>query len=432
MGSEREKRIIVSLTSYPKRIHAVSEVVRTMCAQTYRADKIVLYLAREQFEDGILPKELEQFSEYGFEIHWCDEDLGSHKKYYYAFREYPDDIIITVDDDFCFSKNMIEELIIYHKKYPECVITRRAHLITADDESGRGIAPYLEWDLLSFKYIGIPRMDLFATGGGGVLYPPRIFPEEVLNKDHIIKYCFYADDIWLKVMEVLAAVPVVQAVPFFVDKPMPEYANDGLFQRQNAGRGNDEQLENLLNIYDKFNGGEGLLIKRIFSDGKILYSDKGKSRYSDLIRIEKALLQKQLEDKNAVIYGIEKEAEIYYESIKRHELQDRIKAFVTSSINKETPQRLFQIPVKQYTDYIDSGISYIIAVSDECRDKIINDLLESGISKSRIIEINDYLKRAAYLLRNTKEYRRRPRELWRRAKRKLLRICGRTDGLKND
>lgn len=111
----------------------MSEVVKTICAQTYRADKIVLYLAKEQFVDGILPKEQKQFGEYGFEIHWRDEDLCSHKKHFYAFQEYPDDIIITVDDDFLYNKKMIEELIYYHRIYPKYVITRRAHLITAAD-----------------------------------------------------------------------------------------------------------------------------------------------------------------------------------------------------------------------------------------------------------------------------------------------------------
>lgn len=143
-----------------------------------------------------------------------------------------------------------------------------------------------------------------------------------------------------------------------------------MFQRQNAGRGNDEQLENLLNLYDKINGEEGFVVKRIFSDGKMLYSDKGKSRYCDLIRIEKELLQKQLGDKKAVICGIEEEAQLYYESIKRHGLKDRIKTFVVVFINKEMPKRLFHIPVRNYTDYIDTEIGYIIAVSDEYRDLV--------------------------------------------------------------
>ena len=34
----------------------------------------------------------------GLTIRFC-EDLKAHKKYYYAFKEYPDDIVITVDDD---------------------------------------------------------------------------------------------------------------------------------------------------------------------------------------------------------------------------------------------------------------------------------------------------------------------------------------------
>ena len=49
-------------------------------------------------------------------IEFKDEDLRSHKKYYYTIKEYPDDIMITVDDDIFYRSDMIAKLMAYHKK----------------------------------------------------------------------------------------------------------------------------------------------------------------------------------------------------------------------------------------------------------------------------------------------------------------------------
>ena len=41
-----------------------------------------------------------------------------------------------------------------------------------------------------------PSHFLFATGVGAVLYEPKLFDKEVLNKNAIIENCKYGDDIW--------------------------------------------------------------------------------------------------------------------------------------------------------------------------------------------------------------------------------------------
>src|SRR5699024_12638905 len=62
--------------------------------QTYPPDKIILWLAKEQFEGrNTLPNNLLDLEKRGLEIVFCDEDLRSHKKYYYAIKKFSKDIL---------------------------------------------------------------------------------------------------------------------------------------------------------------------------------------------------------------------------------------------------------------------------------------------------------------------------------------------------
>ncbi len=47
-----EPQVVVSLTSYPPRIEAVEQVVKSLLAQTIRPWKIVLWLANKEFPGG--------------------------------------------------------------------------------------------------------------------------------------------------------------------------------------------------------------------------------------------------------------------------------------------------------------------------------------------------------------------------------------------
>lgn len=78
----KTRRIIVSLTSYPARIAGIAQMLESIYSQTRKADKIVLWLAEEQFpnRDDDLPDDLRKLQfEDKLEVRWCD-DLKPHKK----------------------------------------------------------------------------------------------------------------------------------------------------------------------------------------------------------------------------------------------------------------------------------------------------------------------------------------------------------------
>jgi hypothetical protein len=92
---KREEKVIVSLTSYPARISYVHLAIKSLMLQSYKPDRIILWLAEEQFPAKELPKELTDLCAYGLEIIWM-HDIYGHKKYFYLLSLIYTPIIILL------------------------------------------------------------------------------------------------------------------------------------------------------------------------------------------------------------------------------------------------------------------------------------------------------------------------------------------------
>ncbi|NHM13840.1 hypothetical protein [Xiamenia xianingshaonis] len=208
---KRTQEIVVSLTSYPARIGSVHEAIESIMRQTVKADRIVLWLAEEQFPHGEdeLPERLLALKKRGLEIRWVGKDYKSFKKIIPALQEFPDAAIVTIDDDLLYRNDVIQKLCDSYKKHPRAISALRTHRIRLNDD--KTIAPYTEWEMEVLDCRDEERMDLLATTGAGTLFPPKSLPEETQNWAVIEKACSRADDLWVKVMAVENDTPVVLA-----------------------------------------------------------------------------------------------------------------------------------------------------------------------------------------------------------------------------
>ena len=206
---ERKPRIIVSLTSFPARINYAANVLGNMLLQTVRPDKVILYLSKEQFpnREADLPRNLLKMKEYGIEIKWCDGDIKAYKKFLPAMKEYPDDLLIILDDDLVYGPEMIEKLYEAHKAFPDAIIASRCHEIGMDENDK--IRSYKTWKKQCGHDTYQLKDDWFFTGGAGTLFPPHIFGEEIYDLDTIQEICPWADDIWLNIHAAINRVPII-------------------------------------------------------------------------------------------------------------------------------------------------------------------------------------------------------------------------------
>lgn len=259
-----EPRLIVTLTSYPPRMHYVGRSLATIFEQTVQPDEVYLWLIASDFPEGLssLPEDvLELRREKGLKIRFADIDLKVHNKYFWTLREHNDDIIVTVDDDVLYRPNVLEKLMESHRAHPEAVSAMRAHLMTFNEDGS--FRPYTDWIFEYAEELGTPRMDLLATGVCGVLYPPHSLDSELMTIEQVQNTCIEADDIWLKVIELSKNIPVVVCSDDRPSHVMVDGSQDAArWPHMNAGGGNDATIAQVFAAHNEHFGADDTLMSR--------------------------------------------------------------------------------------------------------------------------------------------------------------------------
>lgn len=192
---KRAEKVTVSLTSYPARIPYVHIAIKSLMVQSYKPDRIILWLAQEQFPTKELPKELTELEKYGLEIIWM-HDIYGHKKYFYPLINQEDnEVVITFDDDIIYSKNAIKRLMKTHKKHPGCVVCERGQTFDEQFEMNPGL-----WRVISSVGVKKPTYSMNPSPGGGCLIPKGAFHVDATNEEKIRALAYKNDDLWYMFM----------------------------------------------------------------------------------------------------------------------------------------------------------------------------------------------------------------------------------------
>ena len=138
--SEPKQQVIVSMTSFPAAIPYAVQAIQSILNGTVLPDKVVLYLTFAQFGENGLPQKLLALADKSplFEIRNYDRDIRSYRKLIPALQDFPDAVIVTVDDDVHYHKHMLRDLLRLHEQMPEAVLAHRAKLMKPDK-------PYRQW-----------------------------------------------------------------------------------------------------------------------------------------------------------------------------------------------------------------------------------------------------------------------------------------------
>ena len=249
---ENGQNLTVSLTSHGKRVaDFVPYAIWSILQQTKLPNRIVLNIDETKWNNENLPELIKKLQVAGLEVNFC-EDLGPHTKLLPALQKYPNDVIVTIDDDIIYEHdaiaNLWEEYIVSDKK---TVICRSGRVVCRDGDNN--YLPYSKWkSTKDYKDGEI----ISPYGVSGVLYPPHIFSKEIFNKSIFRKYCKGADDIWFTIMEIKEGIQVVcistgiwYGVPIDRVNEFSENYSDALHFTNDGLRKNDEQLKNLVDLY---------------------------------------------------------------------------------------------------------------------------------------------------------------------------------------
>ena len=213
----KQKQVIVSLTSFPEAIPYAGQAVQSILEGSVLPDKIVLYLTFSQFENGEIPQTLKDLSaKYPvFEIRNYHEEIRSYRKLIPALQDFPNAIIVTIDDDVWYHKNMLRDLVNLHKQFPDVVIANRAKKIQMN-------TPYRKWKKYRWYHFLIKKINIsfqnIQTGVGGVLYPPHSLNVEMFDSKLFREIAPTTDDIWFWAAAVTNGTKII-AAPHGHNKP---------------------------------------------------------------------------------------------------------------------------------------------------------------------------------------------------------------------
>jgi hypothetical protein len=235
-------RVVVSLTSYPKRYDVLALTLKTLLTQDTAADEVVLWIAHEEMAS--LPPSVVELGRYGLTIRET-ANLRSYKKIIPTLEDYSDCIIVTADDDVYYPSSWLSDLIKQYRPGAKEVLCHRAH------RSFKNADGYLPYDSWQFE-IAEPSSsdDIFFTGVGGVFYPPGAFHKDVGDVAKFLDLCPSTDDVWLNWMVRLNGWTIrkVGRRTRFYEWPGSQAV---ALQNSNRGQtgGNDVQIANLVREY---------------------------------------------------------------------------------------------------------------------------------------------------------------------------------------
>lgn len=204
--AQSDLQLVISLTSYPKRFPTLGKTIKSLLLQTVARKRVILWVAHQDV--SLIPSSVVGLKRYGLEIREID-DYHSHKKYLGAFRDFPDDSIVLCDDDTYYWPSWAEELLVASIANPGVICCHRAHEVVVSEAGWP--QPYDQWRYEVEGPAQGPR--IFATGVGGVLYPPNCLHPTALDVNTALRLCPTADDIWLYWMARMAGKEFRQIGP---------------------------------------------------------------------------------------------------------------------------------------------------------------------------------------------------------------------------
>ena len=183
-------RLVVSLTSYPKRFKGLATTLKTLLSQEVRPDFVVLWIYKD--DAHLLPPNVLRLRSKGLSIRLVDVDTRSYKKLVPALAEFNDAYIATADDDVYYPRDWLSMLVSAVTPERREVVGLRGRWI--EFEADGSFAPYIRWKLLEKETPGSARVLL--TGIGGTLYPPNCFATDVADANKFLSLSPNNDDLW--------------------------------------------------------------------------------------------------------------------------------------------------------------------------------------------------------------------------------------------
>lgn len=233
--------VIVSLTSFPKRLKHLHLVVKSLLINAAPPKKIVLYLDASEMAGHALPGSLSNLQGDVFEIRFVPHGFRSFSKLVHALVDFPDQNILTVDDDYLYDRQFLRHFQPYLHRNDVKVISGNGRIMST--ESGTA---YRDWRL---QMSGRSRHGM-VLGYTGVLYKPKALSPLVLDTSLFQDLCPHNDDVWFTCCAYLNGIAEIHfaGVPTNRNKEI-HFPNSPRLMDQNLHGRLEQELHNVIHRF---------------------------------------------------------------------------------------------------------------------------------------------------------------------------------------
>jgi hypothetical protein len=193
LASQKVSDLVISITSHGDRVSNSFLSIYSILRQTKFAAQVILWLDEKTWNYSNIPESLNSLIPLGLEIRFV-EDLGPSTKFFYAFSEFSESSILTLDDDVIYPKNLIETFWNMSKMFPKKILCAGAREIQSSENKGG----YWSWPMV-WSNSDYESENLLPLGVMGIWYPSSFVKKlDLVWIKNLIPLCPTTDDLLIK------------------------------------------------------------------------------------------------------------------------------------------------------------------------------------------------------------------------------------------
>lgn len=167
--------IIVSTTTIPCRKELFLKTIPHILNQTYKFDKYCINIDDNLTEEDYAFYEGLKKLDPRIEITKCEAKWRVNNKLLPTIKKYPDDVVITIDDDMDYEEHCIEELVDVWEKNKDCIVCHE-------------INPAIMTPTGELRYLNTLDVKLYQKEFGKYLTHSCLFPPHIFNNTDVFDY----------------------------------------------------------------------------------------------------------------------------------------------------------------------------------------------------------------------------------------------------
>lgn len=200
--AKRNRNVVISLTTLPSRIEGLKYTINSLMDQTVLPDKVILNLPKLSKREKIsyrIPDYIRN-NPIIFVNH-VDKDLGPATKLLPTLISYetdPEKLIIVLDDDQIYPKQLVENYLVQSKKHPDAALTLCGWYLPKDlkhNEREQIYGAIVRTYRRDNSIKEVRQVDCLQ-GASSYAVKPKLFDKNVFDYTNSPEEAFYVDDIW--------------------------------------------------------------------------------------------------------------------------------------------------------------------------------------------------------------------------------------------